>query len=167
MAALLTGFVGGAGRLVAELYKASLSGWLHYFADINFLHFALFLFLICSGVLILVSLVTAPPPAERLMGLTVSTPERGEVTAAGGRRVRNDLLLSGVLLLVVLLVWGVFPGLRNSLQGAVINLAELHPPAMLAISPSSARQVGVPDGEPFRVRVKSIRQGEMTGSFRF
>jgi SSS family solute:Na+ symporter len=44
MASLLTGFVLGMGRLIAELNKEHLSGFLYNYADINFLHFAIFLF---------------------------------------------------------------------------------------------------------------------------
>ncbi|HPX42163.1 MAG TPA: sodium:solute symporter, partial [Candidatus Hydrogenedentes bacterium] len=51
LAALFTGFVLGMGRLVAELMRHSLTGWLHTFATIHFLHFALFLFLLCCAIL--------------------------------------------------------------------------------------------------------------------
>ncbi len=79
MASLLTGFVLGMARLVMELNKGRLGGWLFYYADINFLHFAAILFVICSLVLIGVSLLTAPPAAAQVAGLTFATVERKPV----------------------------------------------------------------------------------------
>ena len=72
MAALVTGFVLGMGRLVAELNKGSLDGLLFLYADVNFLHFAILLFLVCTAVLVGVSLLTPPPPPERVDGLTLN-----------------------------------------------------------------------------------------------
>lgn len=108
LAALLTGFVFGMGRLAAELGKASLGGWLYAYADINFLHFAALLFLLCTAVLVLVSLATAPPPEQRVAGLTV-TDRLAEVGAAGDRRRRRrDLALSLLLVAAVGVIWLVF-----------------------------------------------------------
>ncbi|QTN38011.1 sodium/solute symporter [Cryomorphaceae bacterium] len=58
--ALLTGAILGALRLVLELSKENWSGILLWFTEINFLHFALLLFLISSAVLVLVSYRTSP-----------------------------------------------------------------------------------------------------------
>ena len=63
LAALLSGFVVGAARLVAELNASSLDGMLLRFAEINFLHFAVLLFAFSATMLVGVSLLTAPPPA--------------------------------------------------------------------------------------------------------
>ena len=79
MASLATGFVLGMFRLVLELNRDGLSGILHSYATINFLEFAAILFAICSAVLAGVSLMTAPPPAEKVQGLTFST--AGEAVA--------------------------------------------------------------------------------------
>jgi len=104
MVALITGFVLGAARLIAELNKAALgNGWLYAFADVNFLHFALFLFITCAVLLVLVSLATAPPSSEQLRGLTfTTTPEvapRG-VDDRKGWSVAMSLALVGCVLLV-------------------------------------------------------------------
>lgn len=108
MASLLVGFVLGIGRLVAEINKDSLSGLWFSFADINFLHFALFLFLVCSGVLIVVSLLTRVPPYEKLANLTfATTPTDTESDPAWRRR---DLQLSILLAVVVGVVWLYFTG---------------------------------------------------------
>jgi SSS family solute:Na+ symporter len=107
MAALLTGFVLGMGRLVAELNKAALDGVLFAFANFNFLHFAAVLFVSCSAVLVLVSLATPPPPREQVDGLVYGT-RPGE---AGGRRgLGVDVALSLLLAAAVIAVWLYFSG---------------------------------------------------------
>jgi SSS family solute:Na+ symporter len=74
IAALITGFVLGMARLVLELNRASLGdGFLGWYSGINFLHFAIFLFVICAAVLVLVSLGTPAPAAGQVAGLTLQT----------------------------------------------------------------------------------------------
>jgi solute:Na+ symporter, SSS family len=105
MAALLTGFVLGMGRLVAEIGKQYLSGPLRTYADINFLHFAVLLFVVCSVILVVVSLLTPPPPPEKVAGLTFGGPAR-VVEADGSRRwQRSDTVLSAGLAVCVLAIW--------------------------------------------------------------
>lgn len=58
--ALLTGAVLGGFRLLLELGKENWSGILLWYTEINFLHFALLLFLISSAVLVGVSYQSAP-----------------------------------------------------------------------------------------------------------
>ncbi len=114
MASLLTGFFLGMGRLIAELNKSSLSGFLYTFADINFLHFALFLFLICTAVLIIVSFTAPAPSDSRLAGLTFATAKHPAAapTASDSDPVwrRKDLMLSVLLALCVGLIWIYFSG---------------------------------------------------------
>jgi SSS family solute:Na+ symporter len=107
MAALVSGFVLGMGRLVAELNKARLDegGLLFTFADINFLHFAVFLFVFCTAVLVLVSLFTPPPPEEKLAGLTFATVSRAREEAPPPIWRRTDVILSVLLAACVGLVW--------------------------------------------------------------
>lgn len=75
---LLTGFVLGAARFVLEL--ADQAGGAHFqspvirwLVDMNFLHYAIFMFVVCSGVLVLVSLATKAPDPKQLAGLTFAT----------------------------------------------------------------------------------------------
>jgi SSS family solute:Na+ symporter len=91
------------GRLVAELNKGSLDGLLFTYADINFLHFAILLFLVCTAVLVGVSLLTPPPPPERVDGLTFG----GTAEGGGGwsRGSRVEALLTLGLLLCVAALW--------------------------------------------------------------
>jgi SSS family solute:Na+ symporter len=104
IASLITGFVIGMLRLVAELNKSSLSGALYGFADINFLHFALFLFVFCSAVLILVSFTSPAPADSKLAGLTYRSGGTLK-TEFDPRWRRRDFWLSIALVICVGLVW--------------------------------------------------------------
>jgi SSS family solute:Na+ symporter len=108
MAALITGFVLGMGRLIAEIGKQRLSGALRAYADINFLHFAIQLFVVCSVILVVVSLMTPPPPAEKVAGLTFAARTGGldDERSRGWRR--TDGLLTAGLALAVLVIWVYF-----------------------------------------------------------
>jgi SSS family solute:Na+ symporter len=108
MAALISGFLLGVGRLVAELNRDGLTGWMQTYATINFLHFAVLLFVICTVVLIGVSLVTAPPPPEKVEGITFDTTQRSTEGPRGGAWRRTDVVLSTILVLCVAAVWWYF-----------------------------------------------------------
>lgn len=107
MASLLVGFALGMVRLLAELNKEHLSGLLHTYASVNFLHFAVFLFVVCSAVLIVVSLLSAPPSEAQIAGLTYSTATKTDSDPAWRRK---DVILSIILAGVVGLVWIYFRG---------------------------------------------------------
>ena len=109
---LLVGFALGMGRLVLELKKTSLgAGWLFAIADMNFLHFAIVLFSICSALLILVSLTSAPEPDAKLAPVTYSRRAAAAVSGEGADRPSRTLrwLSCGVALLVGL-IWVWFRG---------------------------------------------------------
>ncbi len=109
MAALLSGFVLGMGRLVAELSKSKLDGLLYTYADINFLHFAVVLFVICTTILVVVSLLTAPPPEEKVAGLTFATLSRADKEETRSSPwMRRDRVLSVVLVACVAALWTYF-----------------------------------------------------------
>ncbi|MGE0030463.1 MAG: sodium:solute symporter [Steroidobacteraceae bacterium] len=113
IAALLAGFALGMARLVLELNRDLLGGgFLGWYAGINFLHFAIFLFVICSAVLIAVSLVTPPPSAGQVGGLTLQTraaaAERMPQVRSDPAWRRADLWFSILLGAVVGIVWFAF-----------------------------------------------------------
>jgi len=83
ISSLLVGFVLGMGKLVLQLYKDSLTGFWYQCATINFLHFAILLFGVCTAVLVVISLLSPPTAQDRLVGLTFSTAPRREPTADG------------------------------------------------------------------------------------
>jgi SSS family solute:Na+ symporter len=104
LAALFTGLVLGLLRLVLELNRASLSGWAEQLATINFLHFAILLFVLCAAVLVLVSLWTRAPDAARVDPLTVHyhrRPHEGPSRAA-------DVVLSAAVVGLVVAAWSYF-----------------------------------------------------------
>ncbi len=105
MAALIAGFILGVGRLIAELNRDGLTGWMHTYATINFLHFAVLLFVICTAILILVSLATAPPPPEKVEGITFDTTQRSTEGPRGRGWRRSDVVLSVLLALCVGAIW--------------------------------------------------------------
>jgi SSS family solute:Na+ symporter len=105
VAALITGFVLGMGRLVVEISEPLQIGFLELYADINFLHFAVILFVICTAVLVMVSLLTPTPPAPKVAGLTFATQEVVPAEESDHRRHRTDLVLSLLLVVCVGLVW--------------------------------------------------------------
>jgi SSS family solute:Na+ symporter len=70
----------------------------------NFLHFAVFLFVVCSVILLVVSLATPAPAADKTAGLTFETKRPAESTSNAAWRAR-DRILSIVLVICVLAVW--------------------------------------------------------------
>src|SRR5258708_608556 len=121
IASLLTGFVMGATRFVLEIadrasggrFDSSAVRWL---IDMNFLHYAIFMFIVCALVLIAVSLMTPAPDRKRLAGLTFATVDDKMETVAVGIPVRKpahetpteraiNIVFSLVLLATVVGLW--------------------------------------------------------------
>ncbi|NBX93337.1 MAG: sodium transporter [Proteobacteria bacterium] len=118
ISALGIGFILGFARLGLELLngpnKTGLPAgtfW-EWIAEINFLHFAVILFVICSMILVGVSFLTPAPTAESLAGLTwehrskgVST--QGDLTMAQESRLSHRLnqVLSLLLVGVMFALW--------------------------------------------------------------
>jgi len=76
ISSLLTGFVLGAVRFIAELMAArgtEFTGLMQWLVKMNFLHYAIFMFVVCCVVLIGVSLMTPAPDRRKLAGLTFAT----------------------------------------------------------------------------------------------
>jgi SSS family solute:Na+ symporter len=115
---LLTGFVLGTTRFVFEVldksehYESALIRWL---VDMNFLHYAIFMFVVCAVVLIGVSLMTPAPDRRKLAGLTFATvDDKIETTpVASVRQVAQEtprehqlnLAFTFVLLALVVGLW--------------------------------------------------------------
>lgn len=104
MAALVGGFGLGMIRLIAELSKDSLGGWLYAFADMNFLHFCIFLFLVCIVVMIVVSLFTPAPALEQIKGLTYATTVAADKARSRSSWNYKDVVLSVVIIIILVLV---------------------------------------------------------------
>jgi SSS family solute:Na+ symporter len=72
-------------------------------AEVNFLHFAVFLFLVCTTILIGVSFMTKAPSPEQIRGLTFGTRHKED----DGRN-RVNIVLSLLLALTIGILWYVF-----------------------------------------------------------
>ena len=72
ISSLTFGFILGMGRFILLLFKPFESTLINIFLEINFLHFALLLFITCSLILLLVSYMTKPPDLDKTNGLTYS-----------------------------------------------------------------------------------------------
>jgi SSS family solute:Na+ symporter len=115
IASLLTGLVLGAFRLIVELMHRQAtfaSPLLNYVAEVNFLHFAVFLFLICTLVLVAVSILTAKPELEKVRGLTFKYATGEEMTSGWRHKkypgTRATIIFSLVLIAILLTLWGIF-----------------------------------------------------------
>jgi SSS family solute:Na+ symporter len=76
ISSLLAGFVLGAARFMFEVLDKSShyqSGFVRWMVDMNFLHYAIFMFVVCTAVLIGISLMYPPPDRKKLAGLTFAT----------------------------------------------------------------------------------------------
>jgi SSS family solute:Na+ symporter len=110
LAALWTGFVLGFARLVLELDKSHLTqgSALYWYADINFLHFAAMLFVLCSLILIVVSMMTPPPAPENVADLTIQTVAPSAEVEVAPRERTLEISLSVLLAAVIGALWIVF-----------------------------------------------------------
>jgi len=108
MTALVGGFVIGMARLAAELNKDALGGFGLWFADINFLHFAILLFALCVGLLTGASLLTAPPDAARIRGLTYRTTVAEDREASRATWGRVEVVHSAIIVAVIVGILLVF-----------------------------------------------------------
>jgi len=116
---LLTGFVLGTVRFILELEYPGGAGApdsLRWLIAMNFLHYAILMFVICCLVLIGVSLATPAPDRKRLAGLTFATvDEKMDVTLVRGmdykpaaetpQEHRLNVIFSLLLLATVIGLW--------------------------------------------------------------
>jgi SSS family solute:Na+ symporter len=114
VAALFFGFFLGMGRLILEINKDMLppTGLIRWFVEINFLHCGILLFVLCSIVLVGVSLLTKPMSEEQLLGMTLQTPRSDQKPERG--HLGLMIGVSVVIMLLVALVWIYFsPWIEN------------------------------------------------------
>ena len=122
ISSLLSGFVLGSTRFIFEVLDKSHhfpSPMLRWMLDMNFLHYAIFMFIVCSGVMVAVSLATPAPSRAKLVGLTFATAgmkmDTVPVSPASDisftaipeshRQHNINLAMSGLLLLTVCGLW--------------------------------------------------------------
>lgn len=119
ISSLLAGFVLGAVRFVLELADKSAhfeSGIIRWTVDMNFLHYAIFMFVVCSLILVIVSMMTPAPERRQLAGLTFATVDDKIETTVVGQPQRKpahetpterwiNIALSLLLLATVIGLW--------------------------------------------------------------
>jgi SSS family solute:Na+ symporter len=110
MAALLSGLVLGAARLALEIGKGGLTpgSAAHWYASVNFLHFAALLFALSTVILVVVSYATAAPSAARVADLTLHTASVSTTAEDDPAKRRTNLILSAVLAALIAVLWIVF-----------------------------------------------------------
>ena len=115
--ALIFGAILGAARFISEILVKNSNldlGFFNWFASMNFLHFAVFLFVVSAVILIGVSLLNDPPVRSRIAGLTYSTANElqsefvEKMNAINPRWTTINIIASVVLALTVFVIWGIF-----------------------------------------------------------
>ncbi len=116
LAGLVSGFVLGMGRLAAELVaksrEDSLKGIpvLDQYANMNFLYFAVVLFVVCALIVVVVSLLTARPSPEKLRGLTYATATATDKETSRASWNRVDVIHSAIVLAIIVAIYLSFRG---------------------------------------------------------
>ncbi len=120
ISSLLVGFVLGAIRFIFELLDKTRhydSGAIRWLVDMNFLHYAILMFVVCTLVLVVVSMMYPAPERRKLAGLTFATVaeklDTAEVrTVHLQEETRSEHLINvaftGVLLATVVGLWFYF-----------------------------------------------------------
>ena len=99
MAAFYAGAILGLGRLLSEIMGST-----NILTQPHFLHFALYLFIVCSGIMLLVSYLTPEPDYEKIKDVIYVSGSNSE----NGKDLKLDKLLTCVLIIAVLIIWYVF-----------------------------------------------------------
>jgi len=99
MSAFGLGAVLGVGRLFSEIM-----GYSNVLTAPHFLHFALYLFLICSIVMIVVSYMTDEPDYDKIKDLVYGS----ENNYGDSSSLKLDKILTVILILCVLIIWWIF-----------------------------------------------------------
>jgi len=77
----------------------------HMLFTMNFLHFALLLFIVCTAVLIIVSLLTPAPQGEKAELISKITYKKSE---SKNRYISREEFYSYGVVLLVVLIWYIF-----------------------------------------------------------
>jgi SSS family solute:Na+ symporter len=109
-AAMVTGFIIGAVKLILELSKNHLdpAGITYSFATMNFLYFCIVLFLFSIAVMVVVSLLTPRPNEEQIKGLTFATTVAEDRAASRASWNKWDVILSLIVLGIIVTVFTYF-----------------------------------------------------------
>ncbi|MBI45501.1 MAG: sodium transporter [Candidatus Marinimicrobia bacterium] len=98
MMAFYTGALLGLGRLISEIM-----GWANLLTQPHFLHFALYLFLICSGIMLIISYMTPEPDYEKIKNVIYTSSDTKDA-----EDLKIDKSLTFLLIIFVLIIWYIF-----------------------------------------------------------
>ncbi|MBN2031486.1 sodium:solute symporter [bacterium] len=99
--ALIFGFTAGMLRLVLELNKESLSGFLYTIANLNFLYFSISSFLCCIAVMVIVSHLTPKQDEQKIQGLTYATTVAADKKKSRASWNFKDAILSLIVVAII------------------------------------------------------------------
>ena len=99
MSAFALGAVLGIGRLISEIMGIS-----NILTAPHFLHFALYLFLICSVIMLIVSYSTDEPDYDKIKDVIYES----RVKTSDPKSLNTDKVLTGLLIVLVLVIWYIF-----------------------------------------------------------
>ena len=111
IASLGAGFIFGMGRFIMTNFgvEATPGSLLDLFLNVNFLHFAFYLFVLCSIILFIVSYNTPEPDFEKIKGLTYEKKEPSkELTFESVQKMTQgveDRFYSVLLIIAVVAIW--------------------------------------------------------------
>ena len=88
--------------------KDNLSGVLYDFATINFLYFAIYLFLFSIVVMVVVSLMTPKPDEAHIRGLTFATTVAEDKAASRASWNKWDVILSLIVVAIIISIFMYF-----------------------------------------------------------
>ena len=112
---LIIGLVLGMVKFITDILYRSFEvrgGFVSFLGEINFLHFAIFLFLISILLMIIISKVTAAPAKEKLKGFTLKYAndivKEEEYKKESGRYIKLNLIATALLILILSVYWFIF-----------------------------------------------------------
>jgi SSS family solute:Na+ symporter len=104
LATLVGGFILGMSRLIIEaFFMDKVTGILHAWASINFLHFCVYLFLICVVICITFSLTSPAQSVEKIQGLARGTLSEEQKVDHNNRYGTVEVVTS--LFIVGIIIW--------------------------------------------------------------
>lgn len=105
--AMVVGFLIGVVRIVMELERSHLatSGFWYQFATLNFLYFCIILFLVSIAIMVIVSLLSAPPSELQLNGLTFATTVAEDKAASRASWNAKDVWLSVIVIIIIVSIF--------------------------------------------------------------
>jgi SSS family solute:Na+ symporter len=110
LSAMVSGFILGMAKLTLQLLQDDLpaGGLLHRFATMNFLYFCIYLFIFSVAVLVVVSMLTPAPTAEKVEGLTFSTTVAADKAASRASWGTMDVVLSLIVVAIIIAIFAYF-----------------------------------------------------------